>query len=88
MMLQQVWKYQFGRTDAPQPQKMPVGAKLLHVAMQGGLITLWALVSPENTMKVRYFHVHGTGHPIKPTDTYVGTTLDLPFVWHLFEVMP
>jgi hypothetical protein len=75
---------------------LPTGAVLLHVADQGGIACLWAMVHTERETERRYFRVFGTGHPIEGEEqlTFVGTFQQsspinaLPsFVWHVFEVV-
>lgn len=80
-----VWKYTFRVNDETKSVSMPVGAKFLTVAMQDGLVCLWALVDPKFEREIRNFCVHGTGHNISPFEEYVGTAFDDNFVWHLFE---
>jgi hypothetical protein len=36
----------------------------------------------------RTFQLHGTGAAIPDHHHYVGSTLDAPFVWHLYEENP
>lgn len=70
------------------PIELPVGAKVVCVAMQRNEPCLWALVSAPGTVtESREFKVVGTGSSnIDDTDLYVGTIFDGPFVWHIFEV--
>lgn len=67
---------------------MPVGAKILHVAMQQGDPCLWALVNPDHSVETRQFRIFGTGHPIDEPESlvHIATFQQPPFVWHLFEV--
>lgn len=66
---------------------MPGGSKVLHVAFQHRVLTLWALVEESAPTVIRRFAVVGTGHTaLSPQQgSYVGTVLDDPFVWHVFE---
>jgi hypothetical protein len=68
--------------------RMPSGSRVLHVAMQRGRITLWALC-PDSELVERRFVIYATGQSISPFDAeeYVGTILeaDGDFVWHVFE---
>lgn len=60
------------------------------VAMQGGVLCMWAEVETDTPKKTRRFRVAGTGHPITEHDVYIGTCddgPDGPFVWHVFEVI-
>lgn len=67
------------------PVQMPVDAKILHVDMQYGMITLWALVDLSNMFENRYFSVYGTGFDILKEGCYIGTVKEDTFVWHIFE---
>lgn len=67
---------------------MPKRAKVLKVALQHGVLTLWVLVDPKETAtQRRLFAVYGTGHEIDDTArmTYLDTVFDGSFVWHVFE---
>lgn len=82
--MKRVYKYplQIGETTLP----LPSGAKVLSVAMQAGVLMLWAEVWPDNEAEQRTFTVHGTGHPI-PADgrRHIASVIDREFVWHVYE---
>ncbi len=83
-----IYKYLLRITDS-QKLTIPVGAKPMHVAMQDGLLYLWALVDPEKASSPLDVFIKGTGHPIDPimatTHNFAGTVLtDDFFVWHVF----
>lgn len=89
MTMNTIWKYDLTLIDV-QGVKMPFGAELLCVQMQGSAPCLWARVDPNPDMKieVRQIVTHGTGqHVPKTTGKYLGTyqlhggTL----VFHVFE---
>ena len=63
---------------------LPRGAKVIHVGMQGLIPCVWAIVDPSARMDKEY-RVFGTGHEVPDGWRHVGTWLDAPFVWHLFE---
>jgi len=79
-----VWKFEFEIKDGPQAVVMPMGAHLLSVGMQRDTLCLWAFVDTAAVTEKRFFVVHGTGHPIKLGETYVGTAMHGALVWHLF----
>jgi hypothetical protein len=80
-----IWKYQFDVSDAV-TITMPSYAKLLHVGVQLGRLTVWALVDPEEKMVKRTIRIFGTGHPIPEDEIgYVGTVIQGMFVWHIFD---
>ena len=80
-----VGKYQFVVCDSPHALDVPKGAEFLHVAMQHGMVTLWARIDPKAKTERRTFYIHGTGQLLSPYEKYVGTAFDNAFVWHLFE---
>lgn len=80
-----IWKYKL--SEETSDILMPIGAKILTVAMQDGSPHIWALVDPENSGSIRKIIVVGTGHPIPDCESrlYVGTYFDLGLVFHVFE---
>ncbi len=85
-MSRSVWKFSLELAEV-QVVPMPSGAQLLHVDMQGGTLNVWALVDPTADPEERKIAVVGTGHPAPSPGiaAYVGTAMDRPFVWHVFE---
>lgn len=82
---QQVWKFPLGTAERTEVE-MPGGAKVVEFAMQHGVFTLWAVVTPGETPQKRIFYIAGTGHPISPNaHTYLGTVHVDGFVFHIFE---
>lgn len=82
-----IWKYSL---DGIMSEiQMPLDAQVLTVQTQNGQgHFLWALVNPMNDLETRKFTIVGTGNPFDSADTkYIGTFQDVPFVWHLFEIM-
>lgn len=81
-----IWKYTLALKDGPQTHRIPAGGKIVHVHMQDGWVTLWAEVDPKARKRTRAFYVHGTGHPITPGASYVGTAHGQDgLVWHVYE---
>ena len=93
--LKQIWKYPWPATNRMGPDKvakfqMPKGAKTLTVQNQNGWPQFWALVSPNEPMVEREFHLFGTGHDLNDDidpNAYVGTFQmhDGQLVLHVFE---
>lgn len=85
-----VHKYALRLIGGEQSVGMPIGAEIVHFDMQGDRPMTWALVETDARLEERVFHVVGTGHPLPegPTFAHVGTTMNPPFVWHLFEEVP
>jgi hypothetical protein len=81
-----VWKFTLDITDV-QEIAVPIGAEPLHVAMQDGVLCLWALVDPDCSHVLRPFYVTGTGNPAPapPVANYIGSVHQSPFVWHVWE---
>lgn len=84
-----IWKYSLPLTDDVYGFVIPRGGKIVHVAMQGIYVAMWVDVYTPNQTETRLFVIRGTGHEITHTDAaYIGTAMDGPFVWHVFEVTP
>lgn len=82
-----IYKYPLKFWAEPQIVTMPMGAEIVHVELQHGDITLWALLGTSMPAVVRKFAIRGTGHPIDEGMKYVGTVSDpAGFVWHVLEV--
>lgn len=83
---QTVWKFPLGRLSSRVEVDMPTGAKVIEVAEQHGMFTLWAVAVRGSMSQRRVFHIVGTGHDI-PADahTYLGTVHTGGFVFHVFE---
>lgn len=66
--------------------ELPVGAKLLSVAMQNDAIMLWAEVKSDARRTTRRVTVVGTGWDMQHLGDaiFVGTVIQGPFVWHVF----
>lgn len=83
-----IWKYVL---RSERKVEMPAGAKVLHVGLQHGEVTMWCLVDPLAVQEERHFHVYGTGWNLtkqlaKERHEHIGTVIDGSLVWHVFEV--
>ena len=89
-MIKTIWKYVL-EAGGSNLIRMPVGASLLTVQMQGSDVCMWALVDPSAATEGRRFRVIGTGHRIENADAlkYVSTFQPneggSPLVFHVFE---
>ena len=86
-----VYKYRLLLAGLPQTLPLPTLARPLHVAVQDGELTLWALVDPAAPPGRRQFLVCGTGQELGlslVSSLYLGTATSGAFVWHVFEVWP
>ena len=85
-----VWKFQLEMTGV-QKVAMPAGAEILSAAIQPPTRTLclWALVDDDEAeLETRSVYIVGTGTPMPAgvgSADFIGTVLDPPYVWHLFD---
>jgi hypothetical protein len=64
---------------------VPDGMLVRHVHMRESQVCMWAEVQPYNPEITRRFVVLATGDTIPRNAVYLGTCMDGPFVWHVFE---
>lgn len=82
-----IWKFDL-QVAGRQVVNVPNGAKLLTIQMQHGRPVLWAEVNPDEPhVAGREILCFGTGHPITPKQTYLGTVQEMGgnLVWHFYE---
>lgn len=67
--------------------EMPMDARVVLAGMQAGVLTLWAIVNPDNDAKLREFCLRGTGQEIPTNGKHIHSFIHDggAFVWHLFE---
>lgn len=83
-----ILKYQHsGELETEEAITVPSIANIVHVAMQHGKVTFWAVVETESEPIVRRFMIAGTGWELPAGVKYIGTAYDGPFVWHLMELV-
>lgn len=83
-----IWKYALQVVDE-QPVRMPSGAEILTVQMQGANLCLWACVVPGAEESIRHIRIYGTGHEMDPgMHRYIGTFQmhGGALVFHAYEV--
>ena len=81
-----VYKYPI-RIVAHQTIKVPEGARILTVQMQGDEACIWAKVDPDQREMELNIYVHGTGHTLHENALmYIGTIqqCDGNLIWHVF----
>ncbi len=84
-MSRTIYKYTLPLQDVV-TLSMPAGAEVLSVGLQGGNITLWAMVHPTSPQMDRVFYLYGTGNPISGGEgRFIGTVQMNYFIWHVFE---
>jgi hypothetical protein len=83
-----IWKFPLPPGSFLQPlyASMPADARVIHVGVQAGIITLWAEVDTGAPYAYRTFRVYGTGwdHQPKPQLEHLGTVQVGSFVWHVY----
>ncbi len=85
-----IYKYEITALDPVKTFQWPEGSKVVHVGSQEpATMQIWVEINdqlgPSEDPEERTFEVYGTGHHIHDSEVYVGTVLDDPFVWHLYE---
>lgn len=84
--MNRIWKFPLGY---PEPRmveiEMPVGAEIVHVAIQPTQIMLWAIVDSKAEKVRRRFYVIATDQQIPRRCSYVGTVHHDGYVWHVME---
>ena len=82
-----VWHWRIPITDNME-MLMPDGTRVIHFGLRNGELTIWTLLDPSKSQRLRRFRLAGTGHPISEIDLrYIGTCFQESLVWHLFEVV-
>lgn len=66
---------------------MPEYSRVLAFQMQGDVPTFWADVNTNMVPVQRRFVIIGTGGEIPTNYSYIGTTQEPPYVWHLYEAL-
>lgn len=79
-----VWKFPLALTADPQILEAPGLEWPLHLDRQGDQLCLWCEVDTEMRPRRIAVQVYGTGHPIPRFDSYIGSIVDDPYVWHLY----
>lgn len=73
-----------------QKLEIPSGGKIIKVGLDGhNGPSIWAIVETELVEMERIILLFGTGHEL-PEDirincNYIGTFVEQPYVWHVFE---
>lgn len=88
-----IYKYDISQSNGPHE----IRGEILHVAMQGRNVCVWAIHDDDNRLQRKVFHVVGTGMALPKyfgvehhAAIYIGTVQSGPFVWHVFaeDVLP
>ena len=88
-----VWKFPLALTAETQQVAMPVGARVVHVAAQDRVPTVWAEVEvpaegQPTTMMMRMFRIVGTGARVPDRFEHRGVAFLDPYVFHVYEGRP
>lgn len=81
-----IWKFKLNVVDK-ESVVIPQGAQFLDAQMQGGVLTLWAVVDPHANIAKKTVYVRGTGHDMPEEDVeHIGTVQERAhaLVWHVF----
>ena len=81
-----VYKYPIVPPGIPRHVEAPADARVVLVAMQDRRPTVWLEVDTEAPAVLRRFAVFGTGEPLPPGVAHVGSCVDAPFIWHVYEL--
>ncbi len=82
-----IWKFEVPINADMMVLKMPVGAKVLTVQIQGHKPCLWAEIVRGAPTEDRMFAWFGTGEQFPDRlMTYIGTVQQECYVWHLYEL--
>ena len=69
-----------------QEVKHPTDWIPIHVGIQSGTLTIWAEVDPiEEEEDKSIIHIIPTGGTVPPDSLHLGSVLDGPLVWHVYE---
>ncbi|MCP4601669.1 MAG: hypothetical protein GY847_14340 [Proteobacteria bacterium] len=86
-----IYKYSIGRKLPNEYGKystrVTAGAKIISVGIQRGDVVVWAIVERLRVdRETKHFHIVGTGIGFNTQNMrFLGTVMDGPFVWHVFE---
>jgi hypothetical protein len=63
-----------------------MGSEVIHVGLDSrDYKSIWVL-QDESRDKIEYtFVIRGTGHEVEDNLWHVGTIMELPFIWHVFQ---
>jgi len=88
-----IWKSTLGDNAALLPLgrmsaavSLPAGARIVHAGMQGTKLCIWSIVEPSQETVLRQLVVVGTGREVRNDAIYIGTVMDGPYVWHVFDI--
>ena len=83
--MKRVWKFTLNMADE-QIVKMPMGANLLSIQLQGGEMVMWALVDPLTpNVGHRMIQCYGTGSGLRSVGQHVATVQAGSLVYHFFD---
>ena len=84
--MKKVFKYTFANPWV-NTFEIPKNAEILCVQSIGEVTQMWCKVDVNEPTEKRTFVTIGTGHEFDDSDkTYIGTTQEDIYVWHIFEI--
>lgn len=79
-----IYKYPIKIADT-QILDMPVGADIISLQMQNGIITIWAIIDIEASLMPVKIRIFGTGiHYSDLVLRHIGSIQDGDYIWHVF----
>lgn len=89
-IMKTIWKFKMGdplANDWTRSRiiRMPLSANIIRVGMQGRDLCFWAVVVPNDGEEDRTFVMMATGASVPMHASYIGSTTDGPYEWHLWE---
>lgn len=88
--METMWKFVFELKSETLEIQVPLGSKARFVGLDPitGNPAVWIHVMQHDEVKeTKSFVIYGTGHKINALTEYVGSVIQGPFVWHIFEVL-
>lgn len=82
--MKKVFKYELTHETTV---NIPTKSTFLYFNVQKETPMVWFEVDPEYISSPKHFRIFGTGQEIPYSYKYLGSCMDDPFVWHLYEVL-
>ena len=80
-----IYKYPFDISNPPIIVDLPPLHCVVHVEAQEGTPTMWIELDPDHDTDRVEFLIIGTGGRVPPGAQHIGTFLQGPFVWHVYQ---
>ena len=83
-----VYKYAIERIESKGELTLmlPSDAVIVHVGIDpNGKVCIWCELDPERPQVPRQLYVKATGDPIEDGLRHIGSFVNPPFVWHVYQ---